>query len=100
MSEMLDSLIKLKKDYENLKHKYEIQGKKNNELHHLNQSLVSENTILKEMVCEKLDILPNVLEANIKMYRQEKRTRELSIRFDKFIKQSKEYQKNILKSKK
>ena len=89
--------IELSKDYEKLKKKYLAQGKKNNELHQLNQALVSENTILKELVCEKLEIKPDVLAANIKMYQQEKRARDASIRVKEFIKMSKEYAKNNYK---
>lgn len=98
MSEIKE-YIKLSKDYEKLKNKCLQQGKKNNELHQLNQALVSENTILKELVCEKLEIKPDVLSANIKMYQQEKRAKDASIRVKEFIKMSKEYAQNNYKRK-
>lgn len=89
--------IELSKDYEKLKRKCMQQGKKNNELHQLNQALVSENTILKELVCEKYEIKPDVLSANIKMFQQQKKARDASIRVKEFIKMSKEFAKNNYK---
>ena len=94
----LTAYIELHKDYEKLKQKYLKQGKKNNELHQLNQALVSENTILKQFVCEKFEIKPDVLGANIKMYQQQKKARDASIRVKEFIKMSKEFAKNNYKN--
>lgn len=93
MKNIENSYIELAKDYEKLKRKCELQGKKNNELFHKNQELVSENTVLKEIVCEKFDIVPDVLYANIKLLRQQKKARDAGIRVHKFMEMSKNYGK-------
>lgn len=77
---VITELIELHKKYEDLKYKYKKQGERNNELFHINQDLVSENLILQELVCEKFDITPDVLTANIKLLRKEKQVRSTNIR--------------------
>ena len=58
--------------------------------------IVEENERLKnakELVCEKYEIKPDVLSANIKMFQQQKKARDASIRVKEFIKMSKEFAK-------
>lgn len=83
MSKIVEEFIKLNLDFKNLKRKYELQGQKNNDLFHKNQELVSENLILKELICEKYEIIPEVLYANIKLYRKEKQVKDTNIRIKK-----------------
>lgn len=77
---MLEEYMALKKKYDNLKYKFKKQGEKNDELTKQNQQLVSENIILQGIVCEKYEITTNVLYANIKLLRQEKRAKDATIR--------------------
>jgi predicted nuclease with TOPRIM domain len=82
MNDFVSMYMDLKKKYENLKYKYKQQGLKNNELFHKNQELTSENIVLQGIVCEKLEITPSVLAANIKLLRKEKQVRATNIRIN------------------
>lgn len=63
------------KQYLRLKNKYLKRGETNTELNLLNKQLTSENTALKAMICENFEITPDVLHANIKLYRKEQQVK-------------------------
>ena len=64
---LVDEYVKLQKDYDRLKMDYAAQGKQNDQMNHMINTLTAENKRMLAMTSEHYDITVDALKANVKI---------------------------------